>query len=371
VRPADLAIPRGAASADTLRRVLAERFPEYGECHLFAARGDAIEEVIAAARAVAGASGEIVRFRGCRHGHLDPRFPTSSDVERPKRIHVYRAEASTDGLRHFRFGDAPTLEAFLANRAGSVAAVLVEPLPLAMGLAIPPADFLPRLRAASQENGAWCVFDEGRAGVRFGASGAGARLGVEADVLVFGEALTAGISFGAAMIRLDARGSERANAILRDRARPPEARTIEAAADCLLRAADPALVARLDSLGARLARGLEAAASDLESDVSIERFGSAVGIVFPGRSLSEPADAFRYDWQRYAAFARDLAAGGVHIPSHPMVPMFVASAHTASEIDRAVESAARALENDAGAARGATLGVDPDRGGPARAPEAT
>jgi glutamate-1-semialdehyde 2,1-aminomutase len=331
---------------EAIRGELRARFPGFGECHFFESRGAAVARVFEAARSLRPEGADVLRFRGCRHGHLDPPFPAAPDPSLARVIRVLESPRASDGQRFLRFGDASSLEAVFAGAGGSIACAIVEPLPLAMNLVPPPPDFLARLCATSQENGAWCVFDEGRSGMRFGARGAGWRLGVEPDALIFGEALSDGIPFGVVLVRREARGFERGHAILRDGARLPDPRALAAAADCLLRGNDPSLAPHLDSLGARLARGLDAIASDLESSLSVERFGSSVGVVFPGRSLSDPAEPFRYDWQRYAAFARGMAAGGVRIPSHPMVPMFVASAHTSSDIDRAIEVFARVLEGE-------------------------
>jgi 4-aminobutyrate aminotransferase-like enzyme len=76
------------------------------------------------------------------------------------------------------------------NTAGSLAAILVEPMQGTAGNVVPPPEFLPGLRQIAQENNALLIVDEmitgfGRTGVMFGSS----HTGVVPDVLTIGKGM--------------------------------------------------------------------------------------------------------------------------------------------------------------------------------------
>jgi 4-aminobutyrate aminotransferase-like enzyme len=79
------------------------------------------------------------------------------------------------------------------NTAGSLAAIIVEPIQGTNGNVVPPADWLPAVKSVAREFGALLVLDEmitgfGRTGKMFGAS----HFGVEADIMTFGKGVASG-----------------------------------------------------------------------------------------------------------------------------------------------------------------------------------
>lgn len=320
--------------AAEVRQLLLEREPRFADCQLFASRADAVRAAIQVA--LCEKPGEVVRFRGCRHGDGDAPEPGPPDPARGRVRRFAQSDLGVRGVRELTFGDSATCEAHLAARHGPVAAVLVEPVPLAMGLAVPPPDFLPRLREACRAGDARLVLDEGASGLRFGPRGASERFGVEGDLIVYGESLAEGLPFGAALLRRSP--SPPVQPTL------PSEPALRRARECLLRIRSARDVAPLDSLGAQLSRGLEAIAADLDDPPSIVRFGSALGIYFPARSLSDPAEVFRYDWERHAELVRQLERAAIVIPNSPMRPLFLSFAHQPRDLGRALEGFERALE---------------------------
>jgi glutamate-1-semialdehyde 2,1-aminomutase len=349
--PIDLELRRGAALlgrappdlrssdpalAGRLRDALAARFPRHGPWRLYSSRGEAVAAVLAACRSPERP--RIVRFRGCRHLHEDEPEPNPSDDRTWRPAIAVATDLEADDLR-LRFNDSATLEAFLDRAGAGVASVLLEPVPLRMSLVVPAPDFLPRVREASARSGAWLIFDEGASGLRFGATGSGPRFGVEADALVFGEALAAGLPLGAAALRsgLEGPGLEETGAS------GPSPAALAASLECIAAVNGPDFNVRIDSLGARLAVGLELACADLDRPAAIERLGSAVGLVFPRGGPADPAAPGRYDRARYAALVRRLTAEGVRLSPHPMDPIFVSASHTPADIDRALDAFRLAL----------------------------
>ena len=144
-----------------------------------------------------------------------------------------------------------------------IAAVIVEPIAGNMGVVEPAPGFLEGLRALCDAHGALLVFDEVITGFRAGWSGAQGRFGVLPDLTTLGKVIGGGLPVGAY-------GGPRA---LLERMAPVgdvyQAGTLSgnplamAAGLATLRALrdDESAYARLDELGARLAAGIEEAAS--------------------------------------------------------------------------------------------------------------
>jgi len=79
------------------------------------------------------------------------------------------------------------------NTAGSLAAIIVEPIQGTAGNVVPPADWLPAVKQVARESGALLILDEmitgfGRTGRMFGAE----HFGVEADIMTFGKGVASG-----------------------------------------------------------------------------------------------------------------------------------------------------------------------------------
>lgn len=328
--------------APRLRAALAARFPRLGPWRVFPSRRAAVERLVAVARA--GRGPEIVRFRGCRHLFGDEPEPDPAATTRRGVVQL-GADAPLDALgqRWLRLNDSATVEAYLAHAGSRVAAVLVEPVPLRVNLAVPAPDFLPRLRAACDAAGAWLVADEGASGLRFGAAGSTARLGVEPDAVVLGEAIADGAPFGAFALRtgLDDESADAGPAEPSGGASPI---AVAGALAALEATADPGFLPRIDGLGARLAVGLERAAAGTDRPAAVARLGSAVGLTFPRPGIADPTHPGRFDRRRTASLVARAAAGGVYLSPNPMDPLFVCGAHAPADIDAAVRVLREALE---------------------------
>ncbi|MBL8695096.1 MAG: aminotransferase class III-fold pyridoxal phosphate-dependent enzyme [Planctomycetes bacterium] len=342
LRRRDGAVVR-AVEPGELESALSERFPDFGPWKLFPTRGRAIEGVLESARAATGRP-QILRFRGCRHGFLDEPAPQPPARGRAGVVRFgLDAAADAAGQRFLRFQDAATVEALLGAPQTPIGALLLEPVPMRMGLAIPAPDFVPRLREATSQSGTLLIFDEGSSALRFGARGSGPRLGAMPDVLVFGESLTAGLPFGAAAFSRAAQSSWNLALACCDAGVPSDAALV-AALESLDATTDPAPAAHLEALGARLARGLESILADLESRASVARLGSVIFLYFPGSGLSDPSHPARYDWARTRAWSEALAARGIRVSPHPMDPMFLADDLRPADLDAVLAAAGDALE---------------------------
>lgn len=166
-----------------LARLLVGRFPSLDLVRFTNSGTEANLMALSAARAFTGRE-RIVVFDGAYHGALLTFAGGGSPINAPYDVVVAP------------YNDATSAGRLIAEHAGTIAAVLVEPM-LGSGGCIPgEPDFLRALRTAADEAGALLIFDEVMTS-RIGPGGLQQRLGLTPDLTTLGKYLGGGMSFGA------------------------------------------------------------------------------------------------------------------------------------------------------------------------------
>jgi ornithine--oxo-acid transaminase len=130
--------------------------------------------------------GTIVVARNNFHGRTTTIISFSDDDTARRGFGPY-----TPGFRSVPFGDADALAAAVDD---TTVAVLLEPIQGEAGIIVPPADYLPRVRALCSERGVLMIADEIQSGLaRTGHTFACDRWGVIPDVYLLGKALGGGV----------------------------------------------------------------------------------------------------------------------------------------------------------------------------------
>ncbi|HEX7638972.1 MAG TPA: aminotransferase class III-fold pyridoxal phosphate-dependent enzyme [Burkholderiaceae bacterium] len=107
---------------------------------------------------------------------------------------------ATRELTHaFTYNDLGSLERLLLDRPGQFAAVILEP----MNVALPQPGFLEGVKELAHRHGALLVFDETITGFRYANGGAQAVFGVTPDLATFGKGLANGFPVSAVAGRAD------------------------------------------------------------------------------------------------------------------------------------------------------------------------
>jgi acyl carrier protein len=185
----------GPRSADTGEAALLLAELTGAERVAFANSGtEANSAAIRLARAATGRT-RIVTFRGAYHGHID------SLLGRPGGgLHTVPASAGIPDsavaeVIVLEYGSAESLDV-IADKAGEIAAVLVEPVQC-RNPALRPVEFVRALRELTERNGIVLIFDEMLTGLRPHHRGAQHHYGVTADLATYGKALGSGFPIGA------------------------------------------------------------------------------------------------------------------------------------------------------------------------------
>ena len=100
---------------------------------------------------------------------------------------------------------------------------------------------------------------------------------------------------------------------------------------------------RLEELGAQLEAGLKDAAQAAKVPVQFNRCGSMFCAYFTDRPIHNLADAMQSDRERFKRFFQGMLAQGVYIAPSQFEAGFISTAHTAQDIEKTVNAAAKLM----------------------------
>jgi glutamate-1-semialdehyde 2,1-aminomutase len=120
-------------------------------------------------------------------GDVYTTIPTSLGVPR----------ALTDLTLIVPFNDAEALEHVLSERGEEIAALVMEPVMMNIGIVLPLPGYLERVRELCTRHGVVLIFDEVKSGATIAAGGAIERFGVQPDLACFAKAIGGGTTIGA------------------------------------------------------------------------------------------------------------------------------------------------------------------------------
>jgi glutamate-1-semialdehyde 2,1-aminomutase len=323
-----------------LAEAVAERVPSIEKLRLVSSGTEATMSAIRVARAYTRRMG-IVKFDGCYHGHVDALLARAgsgvASFGLPDSAGVPPAFAAE--TRIAPFNDRAAVEALFAEAGGSIAAVIVEPVCGNMGVIAPAPGFLAFLRDITEKNGALLIFDEVITGFRVARGGAQELFKIQPDLTCLGKILGGGLPLGAFGGRAD----------IMDMLAPDgpvyQAGTLSgnplavAAGLAMLKALSRrGVYEELEALSTRFQRGLESVLESRSISGVVNRQGSMLTLFFGVERVRNAEEARGADRERFARFFHGMLARGFYWPPAQFEAAFVSLAHTAEDIDHAVEA---------------------------------
>ncbi len=242
------------------------------------------------------------------------------------------------------YNDLAAVERAFAEHPQDIAAIIIEPVAGNMGLVEPAAGYLQGLRDLTARHGALLIFDEVMTGLRVALGGAQARYGIRPDLTCMGKIIGGGMpaaAFGGRaeiMDQLAPLGPVYQAGTLSGN---PLAMAAGLATMELLRR--PGTYERLESLSARLADGLAAAAAAKGRPATLARVGSMLTLFFTAGPVTDYASAKTADTTAFAQFYRGMRERGVFLPPSQFEAMFVSLAHSEADLDRVIAAAHAAM----------------------------
>jgi glutamate-1-semialdehyde 2,1-aminomutase len=178
------------------------------------------EATMDATRVARAATGRdlVLKIEGSYHGHHDTLLFSvvpESDVLGIKETvtgeaadsagDVYRTIPTSKGVPSalteltliVPFNDATALEHVLSERGDEIAALIMEPVMMNIGLVPPQPGYLEAVRDLCTKHGVVLIFDEVKSGATIAPGGAIERFGVQPDLACFAKALGGGTTIGA------------------------------------------------------------------------------------------------------------------------------------------------------------------------------
>jgi glutamate-1-semialdehyde 2,1-aminomutase len=165
------------------------------------------EATMDAIRLARGATGRdtVVKIEGSYHGHHDAlMFSVLSNAEamggrdQPASAPMSRgipADVATHTLV-VPFNDVPALERLLDERGSEIACLIMEPVMMNIGIALPQPGYLEAVRAACSAADVVLIFDEVKSGATIAPGGATERFGVQPDLTCLAKAIGGGVPCG-------------------------------------------------------------------------------------------------------------------------------------------------------------------------------
>lgn len=166
------------------------------------------------ARAATGRD-KILRFEGGYHGLHDtalvsvkPKEEDYGDIHAPNSVPggLGVIKAVLDNVTVATFNDLQSVERRFKQFPGQIAAIILEPIMMNVGLCLPQPGFLQGLRDLCNKNGSLLIFDEVKTGAKLAWGGASEYFGVKPDMITLAKSIGGGTplaAFGASKDVMD------------------------------------------------------------------------------------------------------------------------------------------------------------------------
>jgi glutamate-1-semialdehyde 2,1-aminomutase len=227
------------------------------------------ESTLDAVRIARGFTGRdrILKIEASYHGHHDALSvsvepppdlmgPAEAPVSVPHSAGI--PQAVVDLTTVVPFNNLPAMERAFERHPGEVAAVILEPVMMNVGIVLPDPGYLAAVRDLAHRHGALLIFDEVKTGVTIAPGGATERFGVTPDLTALAKAIGGGLPCGAIGGRADVMALIEDKKVIQLGTFNGNPLTMAAARTTLLSILTPSAYAHLDALSETLQGGLDA-----------------------------------------------------------------------------------------------------------------
>ena len=233
------------------------------------------ESTLDAVRLARGFTGRdrILKIEASYHGHHDALSvsvepppdlmgPADAPVSVPHSAGI--PQAVVDLTTVVPFNNVPAMERAFERHPGEVAAVILEPVMMNVGIVPPDPGYLAAVRDLAHRHGALLIFDEVKTGATIAPGGATERFGVTPDLTALAKAIGGGLPCGAIGGRADVMATIEDKKVIQLGTFNGNPLTMAAARTTLLSVLTPSAYAHLDALSETLQGGLDAVIEEYE-----------------------------------------------------------------------------------------------------------
>jgi len=249
------------------------------------------ESTLDAVRIARGFTGRsrIVKIEATYHGHHDtlmvsvePKPDKMGPADEPASVPQTEGipKEVTDLTSVIAFNNLEQLERIFKRYPGQIAALIVEPVMMNLGMVLPDDGYLARAKEICHANGALLIFDEVKTGCTLTAGGATERFGVVPDRVALAKAIGGGLPCGAIGGRADVMAVIEEDRVAQYGTFNGNPLTMAAAKATLTEILTPQAYAHFDALSEVLAGGLRDTIKEYDLPFHVIAIGARGGVTY-------------------------------------------------------------------------------------------
>jgi glutamate-1-semialdehyde 2,1-aminomutase len=313
------------------------------------------ESTLDAVRVARGFTGRdrLIKIEASYHGHHDalmvsvePPADRMGDPGHPASVPQSDGiPAAVVELTHVvGFNDVAALEGVFTEHEGEVAAVIVEPAMMNVGIVLPDPGYLDQVKDVAHRHGALLIFDEVKTGVTIAPGGATDRFGVTPDLIALAKAIGGGLPCGALGGRDDVMDVIEQKRVAQMGTFNGNPLTMAAARVTLLEILDGGAYAHFDALAETLQGGLDETIARHELPFHVTTLAARGGVTYRAARVRNYRDYLEIDRSfAYLSWLYQSNRGVLMAPG--------AEENWTLSVQHSVEDAQRYVENFAEMAR--------------------
>jgi glutamate-1-semialdehyde 2,1-aminomutase len=193
------------------------------------------------------------------------------------------------------FNDISALEKAFAKHPDGFAAVIVEPAMMNVGIVLPDAGYLAKVKETAHRHGALLIFDEVKTGVTIAPGGATERFDVTPDLVALAKAIGGGLPCGAVGGREDVMGVIEDKRVAQMGTFNGNPLTMAASKVTLLEILDARAYAHLDALAETLQGGLDEAIRRHDLPFHVTTLAARGGVTYRAQRVRNYRDYLEID----------------------------------------------------------------------------
>src|SRR5690348_3863409 len=264
------------------------------------------ESTLDAVRIARGFTGRerLIKIEASYHGHHDALMvsvepppdqmgPADAPASFPQSDGIPRAVVELTTV--VPFNDIPALEKAFAAHPGEVAAVIVEPAMMNVGIVLPDAGYLDKAKDVAHRHGALLIFDEVKTGVTIAPGGATERFHVTPDLVALAKAIGGGLPCGAVGGREDVMGVIEEKRVAQMGTFNGNPLTMAASRVTLLEILDPGAYAHFDALAETLQGGLDETIAAYQLPFHVITLAARGGVTYRAKRVRNYRDYLEID----------------------------------------------------------------------------
>lgn len=288
---------------------------------------------------------KVVKFDGCYHGAYDYVLvsPGSSASGASNEGNLQSSMKETLLLP---YNDIGAIED-VVKQDEDIACLIVEPVLANMGLVLPMADYLSKLRKITEKEEIVLIFDEVVTGFRVSPGGASEYFGVTPDIMTLAKSIGNGFPLSAIV------GKKKIMELLSPKgtvfqgstyAGNPTSVTAGIATLEKLKDLKNDLYPKLSRFSDTLTIGIKDHIKDLKIGASVNHISSMFQLFFTYEQIKNASDVRKSNQLQYKKLFSELLKSGIFIPPSQFETCFISYSHDDDDIDKTMEAFAKALK---------------------------